>query len=235
MMLGYGCNVPGILATRVLETRRERFISATLMAIAIPCMAQSAVIIGLVARHGAQGLGLVYGTLFVVGLTLGVLMNLLLKGESPEIFVEIPPYRIPYLPGLLKKLWLRTRWFLQEAVPFVLLGVLAVNILYTLGIVDFVGKIAAPVVTGILGLPTEAVGALIIGFLRKDVAVGMLSPLALSAKQVVVASVVLTMYFPCVATFVVMIKELGVVDMAKSATVMVVSALFVGGVLNLLL
>jgi ferrous iron transport protein B len=235
MMLGLGCNVPGALATRVLETRRERFIGATLMAIAVPCMAQIAMIAGLIGKHGAKGLGLVFGTLFLVWVALGILLNATLKGYSPEIFVEIPPYRIPSLTTLMKKLWMRTRWFLQEAIPYVLLGVLIVNILYSLRIIEFIGGITAPVVTGILGLPKEAVGALIIGFLRKDVAVGMLSPLGLTLKQLVVACVVLAMYFPCVATFAVMIKELGALDMIKSAGIMIASALLVGGVLNLLL
>jgi len=235
MMLGLGCNVPGALATRVLETRRERFIGATLMAIAIPCMAQIAMIVGLIGKHGAKGLGLVFGTLFIVWIVLGLLLNFILKGESPEIFVEIPPYRIPYFTALLKKLWMRTKWFLQEAIPYVLLGVLLVNILYSLRIIEFIGKFTAPIVTGILGLPKEAVGALIIGFLRKDVAVGMLSPLGLTLKQLVIACVVLAMYFPCVATFAVLVKELGVKDMLKSAGIMIVSALTVGGILNLVL
>ncbi len=235
MLLGIGCNVPGALATRVLETKRERFIAATLMAIAIPCMAQIAMVVGLVGNYGANALALVFGTLFIVWVILGLLLNRILKGESPEIFVEIPPYRFPYFPALLKKLWMRILWFLKEAVPFVLLGVLFVNILYALHIIEFIGKLAAPVVTGILGLPREAIGALVVGFLRKDVAVGMLVPLELTMSQMVIASVVLTMYFPCIATFAMLIKELGVIDMIKSALIMVISTLIVGGILNLIL
>jgi len=235
MLLGFGCNVPGALATRVLDTRRERFIAATLMAIAVPCMAQIAMIFGLVGKYGSGALALVFGTLFIVWIILGLLLNLTLKGESPEIFVEIPPYRFPYLLALLKKLWMRVLWFLKEAVPYVLLGVLVVNILYSLHIIEFVGRIASPVVKGILGLPREAVGALVIGFLRKDVAVGMLVPLGLTLKQMVIASVVLTMYFPCIATFAVLVKELGITDMLKSASIMIISTLIVGGLLNLIL
>jgi len=235
MLLGLGCNVPGAMATRVLETRRERFIAATLMAIAVPCMAQMAMIFGLVGRYGARGLGLVFGTLLVVWIVLGVILGRFSKGESPEIFVEIPPYRMPYWNAVLKKLWMRVRGFVKEAVPYVLLGVFVVNIMYSLGIIQLVGRVASPVVTGVLGLPRNAVGALIIGFLRKDVAVGMLLPLGLSLRQLVVASVVLTMYFPCVATFAVLIKELGIKDMMKSAAIMVGSALIVGALLNLLL
>ncbi|MCK4338765.1 MAG: ferrous iron transporter B [Candidatus Cloacimonetes bacterium] len=235
MLLGIGCNVPGALATRVLETRRERFITATLMAIAVPCMAQIAMVIGLVGRYGASAIAIVFCSLFIVWVILGLLMNLILKGESPEIFVEIPPYRFPYFGALLKKLWMRILWFLKEAIPFVLIGVLIVNILYSLHIIEFIGRIAAPVITGILGLPKDAIGALIIGFLRKDVAVGMLVPLGLTKAQMVTASVVLTMYFPCIATFAVLIKELGIKDMIKSALIMIVATLIVGGILNLIL
>ncbi|MDI6892312.1 MAG: ferrous iron transporter B [Actinomycetota bacterium] len=235
MFLGFGCNVPGVLATRVLETRRQRFIAATLLSIAVPCSALLAMIMGLVGRYGPRALGMVFGTLFVVWLILGFLLDRILKGESPEIFLEIPPYRTPYLGALLKKLWMRVRWFLTEGVPYVLLGVLIINVFYVLGVVDAIAGIAAPVVVGILGLPGEAAIALIAGFLRKDVAVGMLLPLGLNMKQLIIASVVLSMYFPCVATFAVLVRELGIKDMAKSAGIMICSAILVGGLLNLIL
>lgn len=235
MLLGLGCNVPAALATRVLETRRQRFIAATLMAIAIPCMAQLAMVAGLVGRHGAGGLGIVFLTLFLVWAVLGLLLNKILGGESPEIFMEIPPYRVPYWRALLKKLGMRIRFFLTEAIPYVLLGVFIVNILYTLRVIEFIGRFTAPVMTGLLGLPKEAVGALIIGFLRKDVAVGMLLPLGLTFSQAVVASVVLVMYFPCVATFAVLIRELGIKDMLKATGIMISLTLLVGGLLNFIL
>jgi ferrous iron transport protein B len=205
------------------------------MAIAIPCMAQIAMIIGLVGQYGAYGLSLVFGTLFIVWIVLGIILNLTLKGESPEIFVEIPPYRFPYLKALLKKVWMRITMFVKEAVPYVLIGVFIINILYALHIFEFIGNIASPIVKGILGLPKEAVGALIIGFLRKDVAVGMLVPLQLTMKQMVIASVVLTMYFPCIATFAILIKELGVKKMIQAAIIMIISSLTVGAILNLIL
>jgi len=198
-------------------------------------MAQIAMIFGLVGEYGVGAISIVFGTLFIVWIVLGLILNTFMKGESPEIFVEIPPYRFPYIPGLLKKVWMRIHWFIKEAVPFVMLGVLVVNILYFSGIIQFIGNLAAPVVKGIFGLPKEAVGALVIGFLRKDVAVGMLIPLGLSKSQMIVSSVVLTMYFPCIATFAVLLKELGIVDMLKSAGIMILSTLIVGGILNLIL
>ncbi len=235
MLLGVGCNVPGAMATRILETRREKFIAATLMAVAVPCMAQTAMIFGLVGSHGAMALAAVFGTLFLVWIILGLILNRTIKGESPEIFVEIPPYRMPYFNALFKKLWMRVLWFLKEAVPFVLIGVLIVNILYLLGIIEFIGGLTEPLITGIMGLPSDAVGALIVGFLRKDVAVGMLVPLDLTIKEMIIASVVLTMYFPCIATFTVLIKELNTKDMIMASLIMLTSTVTVGGLLNLFL
>lgn len=235
MLLGFGCNVPGVLSVRVLESRRERFIAATLMSICVPCMALTAMIFGLVGKYGARGLAPVYLTLGTVWLAGGVLMNLLIGGESPEIFAEIPPYRLPYAGVLAKKIMIRIRWFLKDATPFVLLGVLIVNFLYSLGVIAFLGRIAGPLVTPVLGLPSEALAALLVGFLRKDIAVGMLVPLGLSAKQLVIACVVLATYFPCVASFAVMLKELGIVDLLKATAIMTVTAFGVGALLNLIL
>jgi len=235
MLLGIGCNVPGALATRIMESKRQRFMSAVLMAISIPCMAQTAMVVGLVGEHGPPAYTIIFGTLFLSMVILGLIMNRFMKGESPSLLIDIPPYRIPYIRGLLQKLAMRMKWFLKEAVPWVLFGVLLMNLLYTLGLIQFIGNWTEPVVKGILGLPRDAVGALIIGFLRKDVAVGMLKPLELSFNQIVVASVVLTMYFPCVATFTVMLKEFGIVAMLKATAIMVVTTLVFGGLLNLVL
>jgi ferrous iron transport protein B len=234
-LLGLGCNVPAILATRILESKRERFIAATLISIAVPCAALQAMIFGLVGQRGGQYVAIVYGTLFLVWIILGIILNFAVKGFSPELLIEMPPYRLPPWRSVLQKLWTRAYGFLREAVPIVLGGVLVVNILYTLGVFDAIADFMAPVVTGLLGLPKEAVIALVIGFLRKEVALGMLAPLALSAKQLVVGSVVLAMFFPCIATFVVLLRELGVVNMLKSTGIMIAAALITGGILNLVL
>jgi len=234
-LLGFGCNVPAVLATRILESKRERFIAATLISIAVPCAALQAMIFGLVGERGGQYVAIVYGTLFIVWIILGIILNRTIKGFSPELLIEIPPYRLPSWRAVLQKLWMRSYGFLVEAVPIILGAVLVINILYFLRVFDAIANFTAPVVTGLLGLPKEGVAALVIGFLRKDVALGMLAPLALSAKQLVVGSVVLAMFFPCIATFVVLLRELGVVNMLKSAGIMISAALITGGILNLIL
>ncbi|MFC1973868.1 FeoB small GTPase domain-containing protein [Chloroflexota bacterium] len=234
-LLGLGCNVPAIMATRILESKRERFITATLISIAVPCAALQAMIIGLVGDYGIQYVAMIYGTLFVVWIVLGATLNVTARGFSPELLIEIPPYRLPTLRGLATKLWMRIYGFLREAVPVVLLGVLVVTILYTLGVFDHIASFFAPVVSGLLGLPKEAVSALAIGFLRKDMAVGMLGTFGLTAGQLVVGSVVLAMFFPCIASFVILAKEMGARDMLKATGIMVAVALIVGGLINLIL
>lgn len=234
-ILGLGCNVPGALATRVLEERREKFIAATLMAIAIPCMAQTAMIVGLVGQRGGKYVAIVFVTLFALLVIKGLILNRVLKGTSPEILVEIPPYRMPQIQAVIKKLWMRISGFLAEALPFVLLGVLFVNILHMLKIIDLLAYLFTPVLTGLWGLPKEAISALVVGFLRKDVAVGMLGPLNLTTKQLVIGSTILAVYFPCIATYIVLIRELGIKDALKSASILLVVALLTGAILNLLL
>ena len=235
VFLGLGCNVPGVLSSRALETRKQRFISATLTAIAVPCMAQTAMIFGILGHYGMRYVLMVYAALFTVFIVVGLILNRFVKGESPEIFLEIPPYRRPSLRAIAKKTWMRIRWFLQDAIPWLFLGVFIVNILYAVGFLQWLGNVFSPVTEGWFGLPRESTTAILIGFLRKDLAVGMLLPLGMRPLQLVVATTILGIYFPCIATFAVMLKELGVKDLIKSIFVMVMTALIVGGTMRFLL
>ena len=235
LFLGLGCNVPGALAARTLETRKQRFISSTLLAIAVPCMAQTAMIFGILGPYGLYYIALVFLTLAIVYVTAGIILSKFVKGESPEIFLEIPPYRMPSIKAILKKTWMRIRWFLGDAIPWLIFGVFIVNILYSIGFLDWLGSALSPVMEKIFGLPGEASLALIIGFLRKDLAVGMLLPLKMKAMQLVIAATILTIYFPCVATFAVLVKELGIKDMLKATMIMIATAIMVGGTMKILL
>jgi ferrous iron transport protein B len=234
-MLGLGCCVPAVLSTRILESRRERFIAATLISIAVPCAASQAMIIGLVGPEGWQYVAMIYGALLLVWVILGLILNRVTRGFSPELLIEIPPYRIPSWRAVLTKLWMRVSGFIREALPIILGAIFVVGILYNLGVFDAIADFTAPVVSGIFGLPESAVTAIVVGFLRKDLAIAMLAPLALTAGQLVIGCVVLTMFFPCIATFVVLAKELGFRGLLGSIAVMLIATLVVGGLLNLAL
>ncbi len=234
VFLGFGCNVPGALSTRALETRKQRFISATLLSIAVPCMAQTAMVFGVLGRFGVLYLGLVFLILVLLYIFLGIIMNHYVKGSSPEIFLEVPPYRRPSIKALVKKTWMRIRWFLREAIPFLFLGVFLINILYHIGIMQFISSVFSPFMNTLFGLPGEATTALVVGFLRKDLAVGTLIPLQLGAFQLVIAVTMLTIYFPCVATFAVLLRELGLKDLFKSTMIMIATAISMGVLLRVI-
>jgi ferrous iron transport protein B len=174
----------------------------------------------------------VYLVLFSLVILIGAVLNRVLKGYSPEFLLEIPSYRLPPLTLLGKKMFLRVKGFLIEAVPVVFLGVVVINILLYFGLFDSLTGFFAPVMQGLFGLPKEAVISLAIGFLRKDVAVGMLLPLSLSMKQFFIATTLLAVSFPCIATFVVLWKELGLKDFLKATFLMIIVTLVVGTVLN---
>jgi ferrous iron transport protein B len=237
-ILGFGCNVPGIMATRILESRKQRFIAATLISIGVPCAALQAMIIGVVGNPkvgGMEYVAMVYGSLFVSWVIIGLILNRTVKGFNPELLVEIPPYRLPPWRVIGEKLWLRVSGFIKEALPIILGTMLVVNILYTLGVFNAIADITAPILTGLWGLPKETIAALVVGFLRKDMAMGMLASLALTAKQLVISSTVLAMFFPCVATFVILARELGVRDLLKAIGIMLAAVLIVGSLQNLVL
>lgn len=234
VLLGLGCKVPGVLSARTLETHKQRFISILLVGITIPCAAQTAMIFGVLGHHGMRYVAVVLGTLAGVFILLGLLLNRTSQEECPELFLDIPPYRTPSLQAVTKKTWMRVRWFLREALPLLFLGVLAASVLDAMGFTVKLASLTAPFMKSWFDLPGEAVPALLSGLLRKELALGMLVPLDLSSAQLTVAVTVFS-FFPCIATFAVMWKELGLRDLMKAAALMIVTAFVVGGALRLIL
>jgi ferrous iron transport protein B len=171
----------------------------------------------------------------VVYIILGLVLKRIVRGESPELLLEVPPYRRPDPRTLLKKTWSRAYGFLAEAVPFVILGIFIVNLLFLSGIIRILSRVFAPLLTMVLGLPEGAIIALILGVLRKDIAIGMLLPLGMSPQQLTVSCIILTMYFPCIATFVVLFRELGSRAMFKATGLMILVSLTVGILMRVIL
>lgn len=234
-LLGFGCNVPAILAVRNLESRRERLIASTMLVVAIPCAAQMSLIIALAGRYGGAYLAVILAMLFLIWVATGLILDRGLPGYTPSMIVEIPPYRWPGFKAQLQKVGMRLNHFFTEAIPYIFGGILMVNLLHFTGAIEFLSAAFAPLFQGLLGLPRDAVSTILIGFLRKDVAVAMLLPLDLTARQFVIGCIVLATYFPCVAAFTVMIKELGLKDMAIATVMMLLISTAAGSTLNLLL
>jgi len=234
MVLSFGCNVPGVAATRTLETDKQRFLTMTLLSVFIPCGAQLGVMMSLIPQYTGYILLYLLAGFFVFG----AILNRLVPGSSPEVAVDIPPLRQPRLANVGTKLSLRLRGFMTSAVPFVLAGVGVVNLLYLGGAVDWLATALGPVLSGWFGVPQETVPALIAGFMRKDLAIAQLSAISMSPFQTVMSVVMVSIYFPCVATFAMLIKEGrtsgGVLRVVGGALATLVAALFLwGGLLRL--
>jgi ferrous iron transport protein B len=149
--------------------------------------------------------------------------------------MEIPSWQIPHLRSLGRKLWLRMKEYLCDALPLILCGVLFVDLMQMSGITDWVTKLSRYPVEYILGLPADTTSLLILGFLRKDVAIALLEPFNLSAQMLVVACVFMTMYLPCIATFFVMLRESGWKDTLRVVALTLTLALVTGFILRLIL
>jgi ferrous iron transport protein B len=218
MVLGLGCVTMATLATRILSTRKERILATLLLALAVPCAAQLGVILGMLAWVSFGALLFLFGILLTQLLLVGWIADKILPGSRSDFVVELPPMRLPVWGNLARKTWSRVRWFLREAVPLFVLGTVVLFVLDRLAILPLVVRAAEPVVVGLLGLPAKAAEAFVMGFLRRDYGAAGLFDLArqglMDDTQIIVSLVTMTLFVPCVANFLVMIKEL---DFRKAA------------------
>ena len=228
-ILSFGCNVPAVTATRILETKKQRFIMMTLLAIFIPCGAQ----LGIMEEVIPETMGVVVLYLIIGYFLFGFVLNKLIPGKSPEILIDVPPYQMPTKRNVTRKMWMRTSSFLKVAVPFVLLGCMIVNVLYLAGIMDWLANLFGPLLTGWFGVPKETVGPLIAAFLRKDLAVAQLSAIEMTSYQMITSVVLVSIYFPCVATFAMMLQE-GWKELLGSLVVLAVVVFLYGGLVHLI-
>ena len=178
-------------------------------------------------------------TLCMVGVLLltGFLASKLIKGRRIPLVTELPPMRLPVLANVLKKTGGRLKWYLLEVIPLFLLGTLLMFVLDKLGVLPAIIEFGEPLVTGFLGLPKEASAAFVMGFLRRDFGATGLFTMAenLSEIQALVGMVTLTLFIPCFASFVMIIKEKGVKVSLLMLVMIIPFAFLVGGVLNQIL
>lgn len=235
MVLGLGCDTMAVMVTRILETKRERVIAVLLLALAVPCSAQLGVIMAMLSVH-PRALIIWVAVVFGEFLVVGYLSSRLMPGERPRFYMELPPLRIPSLRNVLAKTWARMRWYFLEVFPFFVLASVFIWIGQLTGLFDLLIRWLEPLVQAI-GLPKEAADAFLFGFFRRDYAAARLfdERSMLSARQLAVAAVTITLFLPCVAQLLVMIKERGW-RTALAITVFIFPAAFATGyVLNLVL
>lgn len=236
MVLGLGCDTMATLTTRILDSKKERIIATLLLALAIPCSAQLGVIMAMVSSSSIAVAITVFFVITAQLFLIGSLGNRFVKGRQGDFIIELPPLRIPKFKNILLKTYHRIRWFLFEAVPLFLAGTLILFVLEKAGGLTVLQRIAEPVIVKMLGLPIESTVAFIIGFFRRDYGAAGLYDLymqgALNHNQIAVSMVTITLFVPCIAQFLVMIKERGWKVAFLIAAFILPYAIFTGTILN---
>jgi len=220
MVLGLGCDTMATMTARIMETRKERVIVTLLLALAVPCSAQIAVILAMASGLSAAAMAWFAGTLLLVIFLVGWLAAKVLPGRGSDFMLELPPLRVPQAGNIAVKTLARIEWYLREALPLFVLGTLILWSLDRFGGLSVLERAASPVVVGLLGLPPDTAASFILGFLRRDYAAAGLfrhfQPFMEAGTmtwdmevQVTVALVTVTLFIPCIANFFMILKERG--------------------------
>jgi len=211
MVLGFGCSTMATMVTRTLETKRERLIANILLALAIPCSAQLGIILSILSRNPESLL--IWSVVIILEFILiGFLASRVLPGEAPTFILEMPPLRKPKLSNILMKTYSRMHWYFLEVLPLFVLA----SVLIWIGRLTGLFALALKVMeypTVWIGLPPDAADVFLFGFFRRDFGAaglhGMHDSGLLTGVQLVVAAVTLTLFMPCIAQFMMTIKERG--------------------------
>lgn len=243
VLMGFGCNVPAVLGTKILETDREIFI-ASFMSTLVPCSARIVIILGTIGVFmGPQYALAVFALDVLVVYVAAYFANKIAPGKPYDLIMELPGYRMPALKPTLKQIWLRIKDFLYVALPIIVAGSLVLEILKYSGIFKYVSYVMDPIVVKWLGLPSIVGIVLIFGILRKELTLIMLLTLAgttqvsqiLTPKQMIVFGIVTMLYFPCIATIAALKKTIGWKKTWWVVFANIIIAILVGGIVNQIL
>lgn len=211
IILGFGCVTMATITTRILGSKRERFIATMLLGLAIPCSAQLGVIAGMISAIGPVYFLIYLATIMIVFVLAGTLLNLVVPGESTDLLIDIPPLRMPRIKNVLSKTYSKSVAFLKEASPLFVIGAVLITFMDHFGILLAIQNAIAPLTEGFLKLPKEVATAFIMGIVRRDFGAAGLFKLAeeglLSTVQILISLVVITLFVPCIAAILVIFKE----------------------------
>ncbi len=241
-ILGYGCSVPAIMSTRIMEDKRDRFLSAALVTM-VPCAARLSVIFGLVSFYLGPwaALGIYFFNIFIIAAVAKILTRFMPE-DSPGLILEMPVYRMPTLRTVTAKAWFRIREFVVEAWPLLIAGSMLLALLNYFSVTPYLDLIFRPI-TWILGLPSKVGTPLIFGVFRKELSMVMLAQAlgttdysaVLSPEQMLVFTVFVVFYIPCISTIVIIHNELGAKRMwfivGLSLLVAIIAALITRGLI----
>ncbi len=216
LILGYGCTVPGILATRILQSPRDRLITATLATL-IPCSARMTIIFGIVGIFISMkaAIAIYVLNLIIIGIT-GKIMSKVMPEVSPGLILEMPKYHFPGIVVLLKKSWFRLKEFIIIAWPLLIVGSIILEIIDFYNLSGGINNLLSPLTVTVLGLPAAVGVILLFGIMRKELALVLLVTTmgtenlisVMTETQLFNFTIFITFYIPCLATFAALGREL---------------------------
>ncbi len=235
MLLGFGCVTMATITTRLLGTKRERIIAIFLLGLAIPCSAQLGVIAGLIAQLDVFYILVYVMTIFAVYVLAGTFLNKVLPGESSDLLIDLPPIRLPDIKNVFNKTYQQTLAFVKEAGPIFVLGAALITVMQKTGMLALISRAAEPVTVNWLGLPAETATAFVMGIIRRDFGAAGLTAIALTPAQITVSLITLTLFVPCIAAMMIMIKERNFKEAVYIWFGSWITAFVTGGIVNLLI
>ncbi len=237
IVLGLGCDTMATMVTRILPTKRERIIATLLLSLSVPCSAQLGVIIAVLSKQPGA-LALWFLVIPAVFATTGFFLNKVLKGKRPTFHIELPPLRMPRISNIFTKTYTRLKWYFQEVLPIFIWASVLIWLGKITKVFDFIiSMLAYPV--RLIGLPLEMAKIFLFGFFRRDYGAAGLYDLEkqglLSGREIIVAAVVLTLFLPCIAQFLMNIKERGIKFAMGIAVFILFFSFSIGFILNKIL
>jgi ferrous iron transport protein B len=218
-VLGFGCNVPAVVSTRILDSRRDKVLTALLIPF-IPCSARTTIILALIAFYLGPfwALGFYLFNILLVGV-LGRILSLFFKDPSPGLILEIPTLKLPSMKNMVRKIFVRLKAFIKFAWPILIAGSIVLAVMQFLRFDQYVNVLLSPLVEKALGLPRQLGVTLIFGFLRKELSlVMMLQALGvdyhnlmsvINYQQMIIFVVFISFFIPCLSTVAIIWKEIG--------------------------
>lgn len=243
-IMGLGCSVPALYSTRMLENRRDRIITAVLIPL-IPCSARLTVIFALSAAF-AGPFWVIVIFLYIMAIIAG--SGIILSNIFPQtsgLLMEINPLKIPSFRVSFLKTWNKVREFLGEALLFLVLGGILLGWIEYFHFTNIINNIFSPMVSTLLDLPKELGSTLIFGFFRKELILVMstqalgvrtINELPLTLSQIITYIIFVSLYFPCLSTFIVLLKEFKIritlISSIASIIIAIISAIFFRALLS---
>lgn len=232
MTMGLGCAVPAIIGTRTATTYKERLMVSTAICFGIPCISQTGALVALLGSHSIWMLGGMFLLALMVVITVSFVTGKILKGQLEPLIIEVPNLLLPSRKAYFTKLKIRMKHFLIEAEIPMMISIVIAALLKETGLLDFLAVYLEPLISGWLGMPKEAVIALVLGIVRREMAAAPLLALNLNPLQIFVGSAVALLYLPCLSVFGILTKEFNVRTALIIAVSTTVSAFLVGGLIN---